>query len=454
MMSITDSANAIDIAKVSFGISHDIAWQQKGDWQAPESPFMSFEFWQVLMKTGAIGKDAGWWQFFVEVYQQDELLNNKLHSLPNQADKNENNHQNGKLVAVMPVFIKDHHRGEFVFDYRWAQAFDQVGADYYPRLVTAVPFSPITGERVWLTVGTTLNDSIITALIAGIDAIAKQVQASSWHGLFVNQDFCQKIQNNFPSEVELKTFNPESMAELPIFERQGCQFLWRNQQLPKGGAGFASFEEFLATFTAKRRRAIKAERRKVAAQGLICRRKVGTEISADDWEVFYHCYVMTYAVRGQLPYLTLDFFKQLAKRLPQHLMLAQALDDNGEIVASSLFLFDADSKSANSRALYGRYWGALSDFDSLHFELCYYQGIEFAIERGLAFFDPGTQGEHKLIRGFIPTATHSLHRIYDPRFVPAIGAFCDAEREQMRLYREDATTALPFNQDNLPSQLF
>lgn len=406
---------------------------------------MSFEFWQVLMTTGAIGKTSGWWQFFVEVYQHD--------SLPSQADKTENDKNNAKLVAVMPVFIKDHHRGEFVFDYRWAQAFAQVGADYYPRLVTAVPYSPISGERVWLTVGTVLNDSIITALIAGVDAIAEQVQASSWHGLFVKKDFCQKVQDNFPSEVELKSFNPKPMAELPIFERQGCQFLWHNQQLPTGGAGFANFEEFLATLTAKRRKTIKAERRKVAAQGLICRRKVGTDISNDDWDVFYQCYVMTYAVRGQMPYLTLEFFKQLAKRLPQYLMLAQALDAKGEIVASSLFLFDSDTKNPNSRTLYGRYWGALSDFDSLHFELCYYQGIEFAIERGLAFFDPGTQGEHKLIRGFIPTATHSLHRIYDARFVPAIGAFCRAEREQMRLYREDAATALPFNQDNLPKAL-
>lgn len=448
IMNAINESETTGIANVTYGISHDFAWQQKGSWQAPESPFMSFEFWQVLMATGAIGKESGWWQFFVEVYQHDSLLND---SLPSQLDKIENGKNNGKLVAVMPVFIKDHHRGEFVFDYRWAQAFAQVGADYYPRLVTAVPYSPITGERVWLTVGTTLNDSIVTALIAGVDAIAEQVQASSWHGLFVNKNFCQKVQENFPSDVELKTFNPESMADLPIFERQGCQFLWHNQQLPKGGAGFASFEEFLATLKAKRRKTIKAERRKVAAQGLTCLRKVGTDISDDDWDIFYQCYVMTYAVRGQMPYLTLEFFKQLATQLPQHLMLAQALDDKGIIVASSLFLFDSDNKNPSSRSLYGRYWGALADFDSLHFELCYYQGIEFAIERGLAFFDPGTQGEHKLIRGFIPTETHSLHRIYDSRFVPAIGAFCNAEREQSQLYREDAATALPFNQDNLPT---
>ena len=158
---------------------------------------------------------------------------------------------------------------------------------------------------------------------------------------------------------------------------------------------------------------------------------------------------MTYAVRGQQPYLTLDFFKRLAATMPEHLMLAQALDANADIIASSLFLYDKpDSKNAT---LYGRYWGALGEYDSLHFELCYYQGIEFAIEQGLTYFDPGTQGEHKLIRGFIPTKTHSLHRIYDARFVPAISDFCAKDRMHMAQYREQAFAALPFNIDNMPT---
>ena len=208
------------------------------------------------------------------------------------------------------------------------------------------------------------------------------------------------------------------------------------------------------TLKAKKRKTIRAERRKVAEQGISCQRKYGDAISDADWKAFYHCYVMTYAVRGQQPYLTIDFFMALAASMPEHIMLAQALDASGEIIASSLFLYDRpDSDKAdgdNNATLYGRYWGALGEYDSLHFELCYYQGIEFAIEQGLASFDPGTQGEHKLVRGFIPTTTHSTHRIYDPRFVPAIGDFCARDREHMAQYRQQAFEALPFNADNMP----
>ena len=237
--------------------------------------------------------------------------------------------------------------------------------------------------------------------------------------------------------------------ELPILERQGCQFLWQNKNLGQNNEKFSDFDAFLATFRAKKRKTVRAERRKVAEQGISCQRKCGDAITAEDWQTFYHCYVMTYAVRGQQPYLTLDFFKKLAASMPEHLMLAQALDANGEIIASSLFFYDKpNSKNAT---LYGRYWGALGEYDSLHFDLCYYQGIEFAIEQGLTYFDPGTQGEHKLVRGFVPTKTHSLHRIYDGRFVPAISNFCVKDRMHMAQYRKQAFAALPFNIDNMPT---
>ncbi|MGP4846360.1 GNAT family N-acetyltransferase, partial [Marinobacter sp. 1Y8] len=222
---------------------------------------------------------------------------------------------------------------------------------------------------------------------------------------------------------------------------------------------FADFDAFLMTLKAKKRKTIRAERRKVSEQGIICQRKCGDAISDADWKAFYHCYVMTYAVRGQQPYLTIDFFMALAASMPEHIMLAQALDASGEIIASSLFLYDrpdsdnVDGDKAdddNNATLYGRYWGALGEYDSLHFELCYYQGIEFAIEQGLMSFDPGTQGEHKLVRGFIPTTTHSIHRIYDSRFVPAIGDFCARDRLHMAQYRQHAFEALPFNADNMP----
>lgn len=420
---------------LQYALVGDMGWQQQALWQTPDTPFMTFAFWQALIDTGAIGEAAGWLPIFIMIYRVNVDSVDSLNS---------NNEisviENAQPVAVMPVFVKGHHRGEFVFDHAWAEAYARYGVDYYPRLVTSVPFTPITGERFWLAEGECLNAEIIKTAMAGIDNLAQQVDASSWHGLFVTSEF---------AALAASTAKTQS---IPILERQGCQFLWQNKNIVKNGQPFTDFDDFLATLRAKKRKTIRAERRKVAEQGIVCVRKCGNTISDDDWKTFYHCYVMTYAVRGQQPYLTADFFRALAESMPQHLMLAQAYDRSGEIIASSLFLYDApdEDKKPLTTTLYGRYWGALGDYDSLHFELCYYQGIEFAIEQGLSFFDPGTQGEHKLIRGFIPTTTHSLHRIYDARFVPAISDFCLQDRMRMAQYRKQAHAALPFNAVNMP----
>lgn len=420
---------------LQYALVGDMGWQQQALWQTPDTPFMTFAFWQALIDTGAIGEAVGWLPIFIMIYRVNVDSVDSLNS---------NNEisviENAQPVAVMPVFIKGHHRGEFVFDHAWAEAYARYGVDYYPRLVTSVPFTPITGERFWLAEGECLNAEIIKTAMAGIDNLAQQVDASSWHGLFVTSEF---------AALAASTAKTQS---IPILERQGCQFLWQNKNIVKNGQHFKDFDDFLATLRAKKRKTIRAERRKVAEQGIVCVRKCGNTISDNDWKTFYHCYVMTYAVRGQQPYLTADFFRALAESMPQHLMLAQAYDRSGEIIASSLFLYDApdEDKKALTTTLYGRYWGALGDYDSLHFELCYYQGVEFAIEQGLSFFDPGTQGEHKLIRGFIPTTTHSLHRIYDARFVPAISDFCLQDRMRMAQYRKQAHAALPFNADNMP----
>lgn len=420
---------------LQYALVGDMGWQQQALWQTPDTPFMTFAFWQALIDTGAIGEAAGWLPIFIMIYRVNVDSVDSLNS---------NNEisviENAQPVAVMPVFIKGHHRGEFVFDHAWAEAYARYGVDYYPRLVTSVPFTPITGERFWLAEGECLNAEIIKTAMAGIDNLAQQVDASSWHGLFVTSEFAALAAST------------AKIHSIPILERQGCQFLWQNKNIVKNGQPFTDFDDFLATLRAKKRKTIRAERRKVAEQGIVCVRKCGNTISDDDWKTFYHCYVMTYAVRGQQPYLTADFFRALAESMPQHLMLAQAYDRSGEIIASSLFLYDApdEDKKPLTTTLYGRYWGALGDYDSLHFELCYYQGIEFAIEQGLSFFDPGTQGEHKLIRGFIPTTTHSLHRIYDARFVPAISDFCLQDRMRMAQYRKQAHAALPFNAVNMP----
>ena len=437
---------------LEYALINDTSWQSQTDWQTPDTPFMSFEFWQALADTGAIGEQAGWLPIFILVHRVDDAAEDAAL----------------QPVAVMPVFIKGHHRGEFVFDHSWAEAYARYGLDYYPRLVTSVPYTPITGQRLWLAKGERLNEDIFKTAIAGIDDIAQQVGASSWHGLFVTPNLASIATTSMPTEIDIEralaaqeSGVESAPIEMPIFERQGCQFLWQNKDLLNSSQPFANFDAFLMTLKAKKRKTIRAERRKVAEQGIICQRKIGDDISDADWKAFYHCYVMTYAVRGQQPYLTIDFFMALAASMSEHIMLAQALDASGEIIASSLFLYDTPVSSSdndsingdveNNATLYGRYWGALGEYDSLHFELCYYQGIEFAIEQGLASFDPGTQGEHKLVRGFIPTTTHSLHRIYDPRFVPAIGDFCARDRMHMAQYRKQAHAALPFNADNMPA---
>lgn len=445
----------------TYGITQDLAWQNEGSWQTPDTPFMSFAYWQALIDSKAIGEESGWIPLYLQIYKQ---------SMDSQGAEEAST----DLIAVMPLFIKGHHQGEYVFDHAWAEAYARYGEDYYPRLVTSVPYTPVTGERLWLVEGENLNPSIWQAAIAAVDNVAKQVGASSWHSLFMKQE---QVVVSHPLEDSIPINGP--LLGHRLLERQGCQFLWHNQKLSEAIKNdssnqtslhqnnltqarpeqinpiqanpqqFVDFDDFLSTLTAKKRKNIRAERRKIAKQKLSCRIKTGNEIDADDWVVFYQCYAMTYAVRGRHPYLTPDFFQQIAKTMSENLMLAQAVDENDQVVASSLFFYD-DPKQANA-TLYGRYWGALDDYDSLHFELCYYQGIEFAIEKGLHYFDPGTQGEHKLIRGFVPHKTHSLHRIYDPRFEPAIADFCQQDRQYMQQYRQQAHEALPFNIDNMPS---
>ena len=444
---------------LQYALLSDSSWQHLTNWQTPDTPFMSFGFWQALSDTGAIGEKAGWLPIYILIHRSNDMANDVTEEALSSAKLSSSKlstEQIGQPIAVMPVFIKGHHQGEFVFDHAWAQAYAQYGLDYYPRLVTSAPYTPVTGERLWLAEGEALNADILKAAIAGVDDIAQQVGASGWHGLFVTAEMAAIANTALPTDIDIEmALNRQANGgaakpiELPILERQGCQFLWQNKNIGQNNEQFADFEAFLVTLRAKKRKTIRAERRKVAEQGIICQRKCGDAITEEDWQTFYHCYVMTYAVRGQQPYLTLDFFKKLAASMSEHLMLAQAFDTNAEIIASSLFLYDKpESKNAT---LYGRYWGALGEYDSLHFELCYYQGIEFAIEQGLTYFDPGTQGEHKLIRGFVPTKTHSLHRIYDARFVPAISDFCAKDRMHMAQYREQAFEALPFNIDNMPT---
>ena len=363
-------------------------------WVSARTPFMRRDYSLALEDTGAIGAAAGW------LGQHLLLL------------------RAGVPIAALPLYLKPHNRGEYVFDHAWADAYARHGLDYYPRLVTSVPFTPVTGSRVLVAQGVAVAE-VFPALFAGVKAVAQQYGASSWHGLFFEEAVVAEICAERP---------PETQPQLA--QRSNVQFLWQTQ-------GYGDFEDFLTVLTAKRRKSIRVERGKVAAQGITCRWLSGREMSADHWAFFYRCYQNTYFVRGQKPYLTLAFFLQLGATMADVLALCIADDGAGQPLAAALFFQDQDT-------LYGRYWGALRDVDCLHFEVCYYQGIDYAIRQGLRFFDPGTQGEHKLIRGFAPVYTYSLHWLAEPAFMDAVSDFVARERVGVQGYYAEAMSCLPY----------
>lgn len=354
------------------------------------SPFLKRAFWLALEQSGAISVENGWWARHILLLDDES-----------------------QPLALMPLFSKNHHRGEYVFDYAWAKAYDEHGLDYYPRLVSCVPFTPVAGARVWLAAGVELKD-VSALLLQAVRQLAQKLGASSWHGLFLSDENLSSFQ-----ECGDKTAH-----------RTGCQFLWTNES-------YGDFDGFLTTMTAKRRKMIKAERNKIAKLQIECRFIEGNDISSDDWAFFYACYERTYHVRGQMPYLNLPFFEQIGRELPESVVLQIAHDANGQALAAALFFKDNET-------LYGRYWGAMGEVDCLHFEVCYYQGIEYALAQNLRYFDPGTQGEHKLLRGFSPVLTHSLHWLNHPQFMQAVLNYVERERVGVMDYYDEATLALPF----------
>jgi len=320
----------------------------------------------------------------------------------------------GGAVAAMPLYRKAHSYGEFVFDWGWAEAYQRYGLDYYPKLVTAIPFTPVAGPRIGVADGTDF-EQVVAGFRNEVQRLILTSGASGWHLLFADEAL---------QEVLVSTEGHSLM------HREAVQFHWFNKN-------YQSFDDFLESLRSARRKNLKRERRKVAEQGVTVHRRIGEEIEDEEWQAFYQCYQDTYFKRsGHSGYLNQSFFTQLRENLTDQLMLVVARDANG-VVAASLFLFD-------SNTLYGRYWGCLEDVSCLHFEACFYQGIEFCIERGLSRFDPGTQGEHKLIRGFEPIKSASYHWIADTRFRSAIEDFVKREKDGTDQYQQDAESMLPF----------
>ena len=366
----------------SFRVVDSLASVEAAEWNhlAGPQPFVRHEFLSALIECGCAAGRTGWQPRFL-------LLRRA-----------------GALAGAMPLFAKSHSYGEYVFDWAWADAHERNGVEYYPKLLSAVPFTPVRGRRLLAR-----SDPERRALIAAALELARG--ASSLHVLF-------------PLEEEA-----ELLREHGLLLRRTVQFHWRNE-------GYADFEAFLARMSHARRKTIRQERRRVREAGVQLSWLEGTAIEPGHWAFFNRCYRGTYAAHGSSPYLNLAFFRRLGTRLPHHVAMLLA-ERNGSPIASALFLKD-------EKTLYGRYWGAIEHVPLLHFECCYYQAIEFAIRHGLKTFEGGAQGEHKLFRGLLPVETLSAHWLAHPRFARAIEDFLERESAGVERYVNELCEHSPF----------
>jgi predicted N-acyltransferase len=363
-------------------VVEDLAQVPAGEWNALAGgqPFLRHEFFAALHATGCATRETGWLPQFLTLWNGTELQ------------------------GALPLYLKSHSYGEYVFDWAWADAYHRHGFEYYPKLLAAVPFSPVTGARVLAATAEARR-----ALIAAALELARGV--SSLHVLF-------------PQEGEAR-----ELAAAGMMLRQGIQFHWVN-------SGYRTFDEFLGTLTHDKRKRIRQDRRKVREAGIAFRWKVGREITEGDWRFFTRCYNLTYRAHLSSPYLNLAFFARLGEVLPEHLLLVVAERD-GRPVASALNVFTPE-------ALYGRYWGATGYVPCLHFETCYYQALEFCIERGIRAFEGGAQGEHKLARGFLPEVTWSAHWLAHPQFADAVEKFLMREAAGVARHVDELAERSPF----------
>lgn len=322
----------------------------------------------------------------------------------------------GELVGGMPMYMKTNSYGEFVFDWSWASAYQRLGREYYPKLIVAIPYTPITGARV-LTLPDRDNAHVESFMIEQAIAFARENRMSGVHWLFTT------------------SYDTELLERYPMALRMDCQYHWHND-------GYQDFDHFLENLVARKRKKIKRERRRVVEQGIRLRVVHGDEADHRLWKLVHHFYSDTFIRKAGIPTLSLGFFEEIGRTMGKQVVLVLA-EHRRRIVACAINLRDRD-------CLYGRFWGCEHDYHSLHFEACYYQGIDYCIARGLRRFEPGAQGEHKIARGFLPTRTWSAHWIADAGFERILGDFCRRERAMMeqecRALMEDS----PYRHDSVP----
>jgi predicted N-acyltransferase len=358
------------------------------DWNALTAgqPFLSHEFLSALHATGCATPRTGWTPHYLTAWDDRRLL------------------------GAMPLYSKTHSYGEYVFDWGWAEAYRRHGRRYYPKLLAAVPFTPVSGPRLLAAYA-----PVRRALLAHALELVRRGGYSTLHVLFL----------------------PESEARegeaLGLIPREGVQFHWTNP-------GYRDFADFLSTFSHDKRKKVNQERRKLREAGVSFERKRGGAITRADWAFFYQCYESTYRAHHSTPYLTAAFFEEIGRTLRDHTMLVIGMRD-GRRLCAALDICTADT-------LWGRYWGMTEYVPGMHFEACYYQAIEFCIEQRIARFEGGAQGVHKVARGLRPVATHSLHAVSDRAFAGAIADFCARERVEVEHSLDELAASLPFKQDH------
>ncbi|WP_455235327.1 GNAT family N-acetyltransferase [Thiogranum longum] len=353
------------------------------------NPFLRHEFLAALERNGCVGQKHGWLPRHLVAFDAHRAL-----------------------LGAVPMYLKDNSYGEFVFDWSWADAYQRYGLPYYPKSVVAVPYTPATGPRI-LTAGDADGEHVASALIQLAQEWSASENLSSLHWLFTNEQDTTRLR------------------EQHFMLRLGCQFHWRN-------AGYRDFEDYLSCFSSRKRKKVRRERRYVDEAGIDMRIVHGDEATDSELHIMHEFYRTTFDKKWGHATLTADFFRDIAQSMGQQLVFVIA-SRGGRIVAGAICLRGDDT-------LYGRHWGCYEDYHSLHFEACYYQGIEYCIRQGLSRFEPGAQGEHKISRGFLPTATWSAHWIAHDGFRESIARYLDQETAAMRDYIDELATHSPFKE--------
>jgi predicted N-acyltransferase len=351
---------------------------------AGHNPTVSHAYLDSLHASGCASEKTGWAPRYLTLWEAD------------------------LLQGAVPLYVKSHSRGEYVFDWAWADAYERHGIEYYPKLLAAAPFTPAKGARLLAA-----SDAIRARLAKALLETARASDVSSLHVLF-------------PADADAQALRAAGMME-----RSGVQFHWRN-------AGYGTFDDFLGALSHDKRKKIRQERRRVAEAGVTLRRATGREATEADWDFFTECYRRTYREHRSSPYLTREFFGMLARRMPDNVLLVIA-EHQGRPIAAALDLFGSD-------ALYGRYWGAKERVPGLHFEACYYQALEFCIERRIGLFEGGAQGEHKHARGFLPEPTRSFHWLAHPAFNKAVDEYLSREGAHIDAYIDELDERTPYRQ--------